>query len=132
MGHFQTLEEARAFFKKDRFATDNGMELMELGEDTCLCRVEIVAGHRNGLGGVMGGVIFTLADFAFAVVTNQCHFPTVGQQVNILYLNSVKGSRLFARAKAIKNGKSTCIVEVEVTDDTGRDVARFTGCGFKL
>lgn len=54
--------------------------------------------HLNAYGGVMGGVIFTLADFAFAVLSNQLHRPTVAQQVNINYLNALKAKKLFARA----------------------------------
>ena len=35
MGTFATLEEAREHFKNDRFATNAGMQIDELGEDEC-------------------------------------------------------------------------------------------------
>ena len=58
--------------------------------------------------------------------------PTVAQQVSINYLGAPKGNKLIARAICKKNGKSTTIINVDVTDDTGRDIAQFIGSGFKL
>ena len=37
-----------------------------------------------------------------------------------------------ARAAYRKDGRSSCVVNVDVTDDTGRDVAQFVGTGFKV
>ncbi len=132
MGTFTGLEEAREFFKGDRFAATNGMEIEELGEDTVVCSMTLNEDHRNAYGGVMGGVIFTLADFAFAVLSNHIHRLTVAQQVSVNYLAAPKGDRLRARAVLKKTGRSSTIVNVDVTDDTGRDILQFVGTGFKL
>lgn len=132
MGRFATLEEARAFFAGDRFATDNGMVLEELDESHSVCSLTLSDRHRNALGGVMGGAIFTLADFAFAALTNDAGHSTVAQQVGINYLAAPKGTRLVARAAYKKDGRSSCVATVEVADDTGRAVALFTAVGFKL
>ena len=80
----------------------------------------------------MGGVIFTLADFALAITSNNIHHLSVAQQVSVNYLNAPKGERLIAKAKAKKNGRTTTIINVDVVDDTGRDVMQFTGTAFKL
>ena len=85
-----------------------------------------------GLGGVMGGVIFTLADFSLAVLTNHIHSLSVAQQMSINYLNAPKGSRLISRAEKVKSGKTTTIVNIKVTDDTGREIAILTATAFKL
>ncbi|MBP5288753.1 MAG: PaaI family thioesterase [Clostridia bacterium] len=132
MGTFRSTEEAREYFKNDLFAFRGQMVLDELGEDFALCSVPVHEGLMNANGGVMGGAIFTLADLAFAALTNQLHMPTVAQQVNIVYLSATKGKRLFARAELVKSGRTSTVVNVAVTDDSGRDVARFTGVGFKL
>lgn len=132
MGTFASTEEAREYFTGDRFATENGMELRELGENYSVCDMTLTTRHQNANGGVMGGVIFTLADFAFAVCVNQIHKPTVAQQVSINFLGAPKGTKLIAKAVCKKSGRSTTIVNVDVTDDTGRDVAQFVGTGFKL
>ena len=132
MASYQTLEEARELFKKDRFATGAGMQIDELGEDSCVCSMTLTENHQNAYGGVMGGVIFTLADFALAITSNNIHKLSVAQQVSVKYLNAPKGERLIAKAKAKKSGRTTTIINVDVVDDTGRDVMQFTGTAFKL
>ena len=131
MKRFSTVEEARAYFVNDRFASTNGVQLDELTEDGCVCHVDLTDNCRNALGGVMGGIIFTLADFAFAVSSNNVHEGTVAIDVSIQFLSAAKGSRLTARSVCVKDGRTTCVYQVTVTDDTGRNVALFTGTGFK-
>jgi acyl-CoA thioesterase len=132
MVNFNSLEEAREFFYKDKFAVNTGIVLDEITEDVAVCSLELTDEHRNAYGGVMGGVIFTLADFAFAVLSNQIHQLTVAQQVDIHYLSAPKGDKLFAKATCRKSGRTSSIVNVDISDDTGRDVAQFIGTGFKL
>ena len=132
MGTFNTADEAREYFSKDRFATGNGMTLDELDGEHAVTSVTISDSHRNAFGGVVGGVIFTLADFAFAALTNDRERTVVAQQVSISYLSAPKGGRLVAKARYRKDGRSSCVVNVDVSDDTGRDIAQFVGTGFKL
>ncbi len=132
MGTFATLEEAQEHFKNDKFATNAGMIVDEIGEDSSTCSVILSDDHKNAYGGIMGGVIFTLADLAFAVCANNIHKLSVAQNVSINYLSAPKGTKLIAKAKCIKSGKTTSVINVFVSDDTGRDVALFTGTAFKL
>jgi len=132
MATYKTLEEAQEIFKNDRFATVNGMQIDELGEDSCVCSMTLNENHRNAYGGVMGGVTFTLADFALAVTSNQIHSLSVAQHVSIDYLSAPKGERLIAKSKCIKSGKTTTVIDVNVYDDTGRLIAQFVGTAFKL
>ena len=126
------IEEAREFFSNDRFATENGITLDELDESHAVTSMTLGERHRNAFGGVMGGAIFTLADFACAALTNGPGRSTVAQQVSISFLAAPKGTRLVATARWRKDGRSSCVVNVDVADDTGRDVAQFVGTGFKL
>ena len=132
MGNFKTPEEARAFFSKDTVATENGMTLDELDENHSVTSMTVGDRHKNAYGGVMGGAIFTLADFAFAALTNDLERVAVAQQVSISYLSAPKGARLIATARYKKDGRTSCVVNVDVVDDTGRDIAQFVGTGFKL
>ena len=127
-----SIDDARAFYAGDRFATENGMTLEELDESHAVTSVEIGARHRNALGGVMGGAIFTLADLAFAALTNDRERSVVAQQVSVNYLAAPKGGRLFATARYKKDGRSSCVVNVDIVDDSGREIAQFVGTGFKL
>ena len=132
MGTFRSLEEAQAFFIQDRFAAVNGMGIDELYDGGCECSMELGETHRNAHGRVMGGVIYTLADFAFAVASNNDHGPATGLDASIQYLRSSKGTRLIAKASCVKGGKSIVVYQVKVTDDLGQDIALFTGTGFRL
>ena len=132
MVNFNSVDEAKEFFYKDKFAVNTGITLDELTEDEAICSLKLTDEHRNAYGGVMGGVIFTLGDFAFAVLSNQIHQITVAQQVDIHYLSAPKGDKLIARATCRKDGRTSSIVNVDISDDLGRDVAQFIGTGFKL
>ena len=132
MASFTTIEEARAFFSGDRFATENGITLDELDDEHAVTSMTLSPRHRNAFGGVMGGAIFTLADFAFAALTNDRERVTVAQQVSISFLSAAKGARIVATARYRKDGRNSCVVNVDVTDDKGRDIAQFVGTGFKL
>ena len=132
MSAFASIEEAREYFKNDLFAMNAGITLDELWEGGCVCSMPIGDMHKNAAGGVMGGAIFTLADFSFAAASNNMHRTTVAQQVSVNFLSGTKGSRLFARAQCKKDGKTTCVYNIDVTDDLGKDIAQFIGTGYKL
>ena len=132
MAVFSSPAEAAAFFQDDRFATEMGITIESLSETSCTCKLEVTEHHRNAVGGVMGGAIFTLADFAFSVHCNNLHKPTVGQNNTIHYVSGAKGNTLYATTKCLKDGRSTGVYEVEVTDDTVRLLAVMTATGFKL
>ena len=132
MGGFKDIEEAREYFSNDRFATENGMAIDELDAEHSVCSMTLSARHRNAYGGVMGGAIFTLADFAFAALTNDRERVAVAQQVSVNFLAAAKGDRLIATARYKKDGRASCVVNVDVVDDMGREIAQFVGTGFKL
>lgn len=132
MGAFSDTEEARRYFQGDKYAMITGVRLEELTDEYSLASLVISDIHKNANGGIMGGAIFILADFAFAVLSNHIHMPTVAQQVSINYLGAPKGDTLFARAVCKKDGSRTTVMNVDVTDDTGRNIAQFIGSGFKL
>ncbi len=131
MSTFKNPEEAKKFFAQDLFATENGMTLDNIGDDWAEASVILTDRHRNAQGGIMGGVMFTLADLAFAAACNSVHSPSVAQQVSINYLSGTRGSKLFAHAICIKDGRTSGVYTVKVTDDLNCDIALFTAVAFK-
>lgn len=123
------LEEAQKFFEGDRFATENGAVITELSEDCAVCQMALTSRHRNALGNVMGGAVYTLADFAFAVASNFGKRPTVSTTSQITYLRAAKGNTLTAKAQRVREGRTSVYYEVSVTDETGALVARVTASG---
>ncbi len=132
MAVFQSLEEARAYFERDRFAAENGVVLEEITEGGAVCSLVLGRRHRNAEGGVMGGAIFTLIDLAFAAAANNVYKPTVAQQVSMNFLSISRGGVLTAKAACRKDGKTSCVYQVDVSDDLGRDIAQAVITGFKI
>ena len=132
MSNYKSVQEAEEFFRKDLFATTNGVKIDDLTDDYCICSMDVTDKHRNAYGGIMGGAIFTLADYAFAIASNNDHSPTVALDVNIHFMSASKGNHLVAKAERIKNGRTTSIYNVKITDDNGKEVALFIGTGYKL
>ena len=65
------VEEARAYFSNDKFAMKTtGIQIDDVKPLYAKCSLKITDAHKNAAGAVMGGAIFTLADFTFAVAVN--------------------------------------------------------------
>lgn len=128
----ETLKKVQERFKNDRFATDNGAVIEEVGEGYARCVMSLDEHHYNAVGSVMGGAVFTVADFAFAVASNWNKKPCVSLTAQITYLGRAKGQKLIAEAKKVKEGRTSCYYLVEVTDDLGNQVAHMTSNGFSV
>lgn len=123
------LEKARAYFQRDRFATENGAVIAEVAESYAVCTLALTDHHRNAMGNVMGGVLFMLGDFAFAVASNFGKPHTVSATSQITFLQTSKGNTLTARAELVRQGRSAVYYEISITDDTGALLARMTASG---
>ena len=64
------MEKWKEFFKADRFATQAGVELLEVKPGYAKARMLVTPEHLNAGGVCQGGALFTLADLAFAAVAN--------------------------------------------------------------
>ena len=127
------LEKAREFFSGDLYATETtGIVIEEVGEHFARCSFEISRNHQNAYGGVMGGAIFTLADYTFAVSSNFNQPQTVSITSQINFIGMAKGKKLIAQSRLIKDGRSTCLYEIDITDELGTKVALATFTGMKL
>ena len=98
----QKLEQVQKVFANDRFATENGVVIDEVDDGYAKCSLEIQPHHLNAGGTVMGGAIFTLADFAFAVASNWNKPLNVSTTSQITFLGTAKGARLVAEARKVK------------------------------
>ncbi len=127
-----TLNDVKKRFENDRFATESGAVIEEIQDGYARCSMALEPRHKNAAGSVMGGAIFTLADFAFAVAANWNKPLHVSLSSQITYLSAAKGTKLIAEARRIKDGHSTCYFETEIKDDLGRLVAHVTTNGFTV
>ena len=127
------MEELNERFRADRFAAQAGVEIREAEPGRALCAMPLRPCHMNANGAPMGGAIFTLADFAYAVASNGfTDRIIVSQQVAITFLAPARGTELLAEAKCLKSGRTPCLYAVDVRDELGTYVAHATVNGFTV
>ncbi len=128
------LEEARAYFARDRYASEvTGVMSEAAGEHYSRCSLEIDERHLNALDFLMGGVVYTMADLTFAVSTNfRAERPTVTNVAQVSYLNPLAGDTIYSESRLVKDGKRVCFYEIRIWDNTGRDIALVTMNGVHL
>ena len=129
-----TLDELNQRFRHDCFATAVvGASILEAEPGHAVCLLPLRPAHMNANNTPMGGAIFTLADFAFAVASNGfSERVTVSQPPSITFLAPPKGTQLRAEAACLKAGRTLCLYEVRITDDLGTQVAHVTVNGFTM
>ena len=127
-----TLDEVREFFSGDKFATGAGSEITEFEYGRASVRMPITPNHSNGMGNVMGGAIFTLADFALAVASNIDNEPSVAVNNSIQFCSSCKGDVLIAEAYEDKSGHNLGFYTVDVYDNTHRYIAKMTATCYRM
>lgn len=124
------LEHIRNHFKNDHFATGSGIVIDFVMEDCVVCSVELGDNHKNSIGGVQGGAIFTLADLAFAVHSNLAWVcgedvgVTVAQSCSISFLKSTKGNKLTAQSTCLSKGRSMSVYRIGKNNDYGTGIPK--------
>ena len=87
-------------------------------------RADMLNGHRI----VHGGMVFALADTAFAYVCNGRNEKTVAAQASIVFLGSAQeGDTLVAEAEEAATAGRSGVTRVSVRTSDGRPIAEFTG-----
>ena len=127
-----TLEEIEAVFANDRFATEAaGCRVVSGEHGRAVCSMELADVDRNAMGNVMGGAIFTLADFALAICCNIGEEPTVSVDSSISFFRSTQGAALTATAVCDKPGRHLGFYTVTVEDDLGKQIAKMTATCYR-
>lgn len=123
-----TLNE---FLKKDKFALQAGVELLDVGKGYAKARMMISSTHLNAGGVCQGGAIFTLADLAFAAATNSHARLTLSISSTINFFRAESSGFLYAEAREVFSHKRLANCEVKITNEAGELVATFNGNGYR-
>ncbi|MBZ0130254.1 MAG: hydroxyphenylacetyl-CoA thioesterase PaaI [Rhodobacteraceae bacterium] len=119
---------AEVMWKEDRAARELGVILDSVGPGIATTSMRVEDRHLNGKGMCHGGVIFTLADVAFAYACNSYNHVAVAQFNTISFIAPGKsGERLTAVARETMNNGRQGIYDITVTSDDGHVVAEFRG-----
>lgn len=126
------------FAGKDNFAKMTGAVIEVISDDEVVCTLSITENHLNAGGTVQGGAVFTLADFAFAIASNQDDLKaeidaiSISQSSSIVFFRPAKGDRLIARTRCLQKGRKISVYRVTVTDNSGAAVAELTGNAYRI
>ncbi len=118
------------YFLNDRFAKLIGAELLEIGEGCAKAQLIIGPEHLNAHGTVHGGVLFSLADFAFAAACSSYGSAALLVQASMNFLRTAKEGLLTAEAREISRGRKIGNYQVTVTAENGEVLAVFSGVSY--
>ena len=105
-----------------------GIRIDEAREGYCRLSMELRGDMLNGHGIAHGGMVFALADTAFAYVCNGRNERSVAAQASIVFLGSAKaGETLVAEAEEVAAAGRSGVTRVGVRTGDGRAIAEFTG-----
>jgi acyl-CoA thioesterase len=119
---------AHAMFAAEGTGTTWGVNIEEAREDYARVSMVVRADMLNGHGFAHGGMIFSLADTAFAYVCNGSNQASMAAQASIVFLDKVReGETLIAEAQQVTRKGRAGVTRVAVRTADGRTVAEFTG-----
>ncbi len=121
-------EVARALHAAEGTAKAWGLFFEGAGEGWARCSMIVRDDMLNGHGAAHGGMIFSLADTAFAWACNSRNVKTVAQHAAITFLSPVmSGEKLTAEAREDAAAGRSGVYSVRVSGEDGRAVAIFQG-----
>jgi uncharacterized protein (TIGR00369 family) len=104
-----------------------GFRLVSWSRDGAVVEADVDARFANPTGVVHGGVLMGLADSAMGLtVTGLLEGDQAGTNMDfqMRFLRPVKSGRLVATARVVRRGRRTLVLECDVSDSTGKLVAR--------
>jgi acyl-CoA thioesterase len=105
-----------------------GISIEEARAGYARLTMQVRADMLNGHGIAHGGMVFALADTAFAYVCNGRNEKTVAAQASIVFLGSAaEGETLIAEAQELATAGRSGVTRVAVCTTEGRAIAEFTG-----
>ena len=112
----------------DPYAGSLGVELISVTSEEIVVGLVVTESHVNFLGVGHGGLVFSLADCAFSLASNNAGGRAVAIDTHLVLTAPTRpGDRLEASVRETSRGRTLGTYRVEVTRDDGRTVALFTG-----
>jgi len=124
----RAMRRAATLWAEDACARGLGMVIVEVAPGHAVLELTIAPSMANGHGTAHGGIIFTLADSAFAFAANSGADDHVAEHAQVSFLRPVAvGERLRAEARARHHRPRGGLFDVTVINAAGEIVAEFRG-----
>ena len=120
--------ELKQSMQNSNYAQTLGMHLLELSQGYAKVSVVLGPEHTNFLGLIDGGLVMSLADYAFACSVNTFGQVRVAAQFSTNFIASpTLNHELIAEGKTIYAGKTMALTEITVIEAGGKLIAKATG-----
>ena len=116
-------KRAEARLQSNSFMLHNYIELESVEKDRAVFRLEIRPESRNPYGMIHGGAIYTLADNATGAAAHTDGRYYVTQTSTLHFLRNQSSGTVRATAWVRHRGKSTCLLNVDITGEAGKLLA---------
>ena len=124
---------AAAMYARDTASKGLGMQIAKVSPGYAELTMPVRADMLNGHAICHGGLIFTLADSAFAFACNSYNFNTVASGCGIDFVAPAReGDVLTARARERALAGRTGVYDVEVANQRGETIALFRGKSYRI
>jgi acyl-CoA thioesterase len=124
---------ARALFGRDRASQSLGMRLEAMTPGAARVAMRVRPDMLNGHGVCHGGIVFALADSAFAFACNSYDDVTVAAAASIDYLAAAReGDELTAEASELWRTRRNGLYEIVVANQRGERIALFRGRSYRI
>ena len=121
-------KSAQAMWENDKASKWIGMQISNMDEGIASLNLTVQDHHCNGHGICHGGIIFSLADSAFAFACNSRNQATVAQHNTISYIAPGQlGDTLTADAREVSLSGRNGIYDVTVINQDNKKIAEFRG-----
>jgi len=128
----EAIAVANHILHNDRFSQWLGIEIKEIRPGYSKIGMTVREEMMSGLGIVHGGIVFSLADSAFAFACNNRNNLSVALDTAINFIKPVHpGHVLTAEAREMHNGRSTGLYHITITNQHEHTVALFKGTCFR-
>ncbi|MGZ4906442.1 MAG: PaaI family thioesterase [Halobacteriota archaeon] len=131
--HKDILAAVSKRLRSDQYARFLGIQITQIERGSAQAELTVVEHMLNFNKLTHGGVIFSLADVAFAAACNSFNQTSVALSLLIIYRKPVKlGTKLIAEAKEESAGKNTALYKITVRTEEDHLVALCEGLAYKL
>ena len=121
-------EVVRSLYEADLASQSLGIEIIDVAPGRVRIAMTVRADMVNGYGMCHGGIVFALADSAFAFACNSHGDPMVAAGASIEFLAPTpRGERVIATAAEVSRSARHGIYDVAVADASGTVLAQFRG-----
>lgn len=117
------LQDFEAYKKNNPFMDHNNIEIVEVSEEKCTVRVDIVHESHNLHGYIHGGLLYSMADVVCGIQSRVNGDKYVTQSSHINFLRNITEGTLYCSTDVVKRGRTMVIIHFQVKDENDKLLA---------